>query len=110
MLPKGWPIEGLSDAESAGREAFEEAGVRGEIASRPLGSYRYMKLLKDEVTILPSQALVYGLKVTKELDTWPEKSERERRWLSPIKAAEIVWEPDLARLLRGLAKSVIFPF
>ena len=29
IIPKGWPIHGLTPAKSAAREAFEEAGVRG---------------------------------------------------------------------------------
>ena len=29
IIPKGWPIKGLKPANSAAREAFEEAGVSG---------------------------------------------------------------------------------
>ena len=36
-IPKGWPKAGLSNSELAAREAFEEAGVAGEISNRPLG-------------------------------------------------------------------------
>ena len=33
LLPKGWPMEGKSAAESALQEAFEEAGVWGVVAA-----------------------------------------------------------------------------
>ncbi|HEX4272082.1 MAG TPA: NUDIX domain-containing protein, partial [Rhizomicrobium sp.] len=39
ILPKGWLMPGLSDGQSAAREALEEAGVTGVIATTPLGSY-----------------------------------------------------------------------
>ena len=29
IIPKGWPIKGLTPAEAAAREAYEEAGVQG---------------------------------------------------------------------------------
>ena len=32
MLPKGWPMPGKSDPETASIEAHEEAGVSGEVA------------------------------------------------------------------------------
>ena len=37
-VPKGWPMNGRSDAEAAAQEAFEEAGVRGIIATEPIGT------------------------------------------------------------------------
>ncbi|MEN9850080.1 MAG: hypothetical protein RL128_243, partial [Pseudomonadota bacterium] len=32
VIPKGWPIDGLAPAQTAAREAWEEAGVEGDIA------------------------------------------------------------------------------
>jgi 8-oxo-dGTP pyrophosphatase MutT (NUDIX family) len=103
MLPKGWPMPGRTDADAAGIEAFEEAGVRGRMSALPLGSYHFIKLLKDDVSTLPSQAVIFGLRVEEILKKWPEKTERQRKWMSPAEASEAVWEPDLARFLRGLA-------
>ena len=34
VIPKGWPMQGLSDAEAASIEAWEEAGVRGDITPK----------------------------------------------------------------------------
>ena len=38
VIPKGWPIAGLAPAETAAREAWEEAGVEGDIADDGLGN------------------------------------------------------------------------
>ncbi len=39
VIPKGWPKKGKSPQYSAAREAFEEAGVVGAVAKRPVGSF-----------------------------------------------------------------------
>src|SRR6266487_779296 len=41
VIPKGWPKKGKSPQYSAAREAFEEAGVLGAVAKRPVGSFSY---------------------------------------------------------------------
>ena len=35
-IPRGWPKPGVPDAQLAAREAFEEAGVEGEIGADPV--------------------------------------------------------------------------
>lgn len=102
MLPKGWPIKGLSEAESARQEALEEAGVEGEIDTHALGSYRYSKIFSDGSSA-PGQAVIFPLAVTRERKGWKEKGQRQRRWMSPREAAEAAHEPDLARFLANLA-------
>src|SRR6185437_4781462 len=42
ILPKGWPEPNLTLAQSAAREALEEAGVVGEINTVPVGCYHYL--------------------------------------------------------------------
>jgi len=99
LLPKGWPMAGLSAVESAMQEAFEEAGVWGRPGEQPLGSYRYDKILKDGSAV-PCSVDVYAFRSMGLLDEWPEKTQRKRRWYSASAAAEQVTEPDLARFLR----------
>ncbi|MCR6636341.1 NUDIX hydrolase [Devosia sp.] len=109
MLPKGWPIKGLSEAESARQEALEEAGVEGVVDAQAIGSYRYSKLFSDG-TSTPGQAVIFPLAVTRERKGWKEKGQRQRCWMSPHEAAEAAHEPDLARFLANLAAGrVILP-
>lgn len=109
MLPKGWPIKGLSDAASAQQEALEEAGVEGSIGALPLGSYRYSKLFSDGSSV-PGQAVIFPLAVKRERKGWKEKGQRQRRWMAPDEAARLAHEPDLARFLGNLAAGrVVLP-
>jgi 8-oxo-dGTP pyrophosphatase MutT (NUDIX family) len=103
MLPKGWPIDGKSEAEAALVEAREEAGVDGEIRRKPAGAYHYIKFL-DEKRSAPAHAIVYAMKVETELSHWQEQSERQRKWMRPHKAARSVYEPDLSRFLSEVAR------
>jgi 8-oxo-dGTP pyrophosphatase MutT (NUDIX family) len=103
ILPKGWPEEGLTPAQSAAREAFEEAGVIGEIAQSPLGAYHYLKDRKDGGA-MPCSVTVFALQVTKQLDDWPEKGAREFAWLPLAEAAAQVGEPGLREILRNFGK------
>lgn len=102
ILPKGWLMDGLSPAESAAREAFEEAGVAGKTASKPVGSYHYLKERKDGGGV-PCRVDVFALHVTAELDDWPEKGAREINWLPVEQAVARVSEPGLRDLLRIFA-------
>lgn len=102
MLPKGWPMKGLSEAEAARQEALEEAGVEGVVETQAIGSYRYSKLFSDGSST-PGQAVIFPLAVTRERKGWKEKGQRQRRWMSAHEAAEAAHEPDLARFLANLA-------
>jgi 8-oxo-dGTP pyrophosphatase MutT (NUDIX family) len=98
VIPRGNPIRGLSPFESAAQEAFEEAGVRGEVEDVALGSYRYEKRRPDGPS-MPAEVEVFALAVRELLDDWPEKAQRERRWFGPAEAAEAVDELELKALL-----------
>jgi 8-oxo-dGTP pyrophosphatase MutT (NUDIX family) len=103
IIPKGWPKKGKSPHQLAAREAFEEAGVRGSIAKRSLGSFSYKKGLK-EGGIVECEVRVFPLKVKRQSKEWPEKNERKVKWLPAAKAAEKVKEPMLSKLIRRLAR------
>ena len=99
ILPKGWLMDGMTAAESAAREAFEEAGITGKIARQPLGCYHYLKARKDGGGV-PCSVDVFALEVDMQLDDWPEKGAREILWLPLDKAADQVSELGLRQLLR----------
>jgi 8-oxo-dGTP pyrophosphatase MutT (NUDIX family) len=101
VVPRGNPIAGLSAPETAAQEAFEEAGIRGEVEALPIGSYSYDKRRASGLT---EQALVdlFALRVRETLDEWPERLQRARCWFPVDEAAEAVAEADLATLIRTL--------
>ena len=102
VIPKGGRMAGKTDAEAAAQEALEEAGVRGEIARRSFGVFRYAKRLKDD-TERQCVVSVFPMEVLIQLGGWPEAHQRERRWMTPDDAAAAVHEPDLAALIRDFA-------
>lgn len=103
-IPKGWPKGRLPDAELAALEAFEEAGVEGDVGDQPIGSYAYTKRLHIFSWVRCSVD-VYPMQVRwQELD-WPEKSSRRTKWVGPDEAASMVREMQLADVLRDFARN-----
>jgi 8-oxo-dGTP pyrophosphatase MutT (NUDIX family) len=102
-IPKGWPKARLPDVELAALEAFEEAGVEGDIGDQPIGCYAYTKRLhifswvRCSVDVYPMQVRL------QELD-WPQKSSRRAKWVGPDEAVSMVREPQLADVLRDFAR------
>src|ERR1700761_7458576 len=70
-IPKGKLVEGLSLAENAAKEAFEEAGVRGHVHQKSAGSYRTMKRRGDRQILI--EVSVFLMDVTGVAKKWPEK-------------------------------------
>ena len=97
VIPKGWPMDGKTPAESAATEAWEEAGAVGVASERCLGVFTYVKDLPD--LDLPVAVAVFPVEVTKLLDDWPERKLRRRRFATVKKASKVVSDPALSRLL-----------
>src|SRR4051812_20297500 len=96
VIPKGWPMRNRTPAGTARREAFEEAGVKGELWSKkPIGSFRYMK--RDESYNDEILVRVFVLGVEQQKKKWPEKDQRRVRWFSLRQAATLVKERELAK-------------
>jgi 8-oxo-dGTP pyrophosphatase MutT (NUDIX family) len=102
IIPKGCPQKGKAPYHSAAREAFEEAGVVGAVGRRPVGSFPYEKRLKNGGLVV-CEVHVFPLRVTRQSKQWPEKEQREIKWLSANEAAKTVQEPMLSRIIRRLA-------
>jgi 8-oxo-dGTP pyrophosphatase MutT (NUDIX family) len=102
IVPKGWPIKGMNEAEAAMQEAWEEAGVKdAEVNAAPVGTYDYDKYRKNG-DVTPIEARVYVAEVENLAEEYPEENQRDRRWFSPKDAAKRVSEPGLKALLRSL--------
>lgn len=102
IIPKGWPIDGISAHEAAMTEAWEEAGVKkGRVDPISVGTYTYDKVM-DSGAPAPVEAQVYLVEVDKLVDDYPEAHQRRRKWMKPDRAAELVDEPGLKALLLDL--------
>ena len=98
VLPKGNLMAPLAPHRAAAHEAEEEAGVRGSVAKKPIGTYHYAKWRNEDAYDV-AEVTVYALLVVDELSRWKEQRQRERRWVSRAEAAEMVEEPELRALI-----------
>jgi 8-oxo-dGTP pyrophosphatase MutT (NUDIX family) len=99
IVPKGWPEDDLSPHKLAELEAYEEAGLRGQIGKKSIGRFSYIKQLSKDEKIL-CDVEVYPLAVRAQCLDWPEKGQRLLLWLKPKKAAALIDEQDLGEVIR----------
>jgi len=99
VVPKGIADPGLSLQESAGKEAWEEAGVEGQVMEDAIGSYSYPKWGAT------CTVTVYPMVVSRELPQaeWEERH-RGREWVSAGKAAQLLKQAELGPLVSALEK------
>ena len=98
VIPKGGLMPGGTPWEAAAQEAFEEAGVIGDINEIPLGAYDYVKFLKSGAGA-PCRVTVYAMAVTEDLLEWPEMEQRTTKWFGWSEAAAVVHETGLKALI-----------
>ncbi|MGB5776451.1 MAG: NUDIX domain-containing protein, partial [Sedimenticolaceae bacterium] len=98
VVPKGIIDPGHSAQESALKEAWEEAGIEGEVDDQPLGSYRYPKWGAF------CSVTVYPMAVSREIpvEEW-EEPERGRHWVSAEMASKLLKQKGLRPLVQTLA-------
>jgi 8-oxo-dGTP pyrophosphatase MutT (NUDIX family) len=92
VVPKGSLEPGLTAAETALKEAWEEAGLAGTLDRDPVGTYLYEKSGNCY------HVTVFLMQVTAASADWPERELRVRRWVRPQQA--IAWVRPQA--LRGV--------
>lgn len=102
VIPKGWPMKGLSNSEAAAREAFEEAGLVGDIAEEAVGQFHYFKRKKNGAVWL-CRVDVFPMQVKEQRRNWPEKAQRRTKWFPLQQAAMEVSDAELGELLLGWA-------
>lgn len=101
IIPKGWPMKDKSLAQAAAQEAWEEAGVRGDIERSPMGFYTYLKDRGKRLGVF-CEVHVFQINDVTLADEYPECGRRERKWVSVAEAAELVDEDDLQKILKSL--------
>jgi 8-oxo-dGTP pyrophosphatase MutT (NUDIX family) len=72
-IPKGWPMKGLDLHQAAKREAWEEAGVKGNVTKKPFGYFSYIKTLADGEKV-PSVVQVHLLETRTTRSHFPERA------------------------------------
>ena len=103
IVPKGWPMKGRSNFEAAKQEAYEEAGVKGEIASEPAGSFHYNKR-KRNGAVWRCLVEVFPMEVKSRSRSWPEKAARKTRWCKWKEAAKMVDDAALGDIIRAFGE------
>jgi len=98
IIPKGFIEYNMSPFQSAKKEAFEEAGIRGSNTTKILGSYTNRKNGSELLT------KIYSMKVTRVFKDYPEKNLRKRKWFSIYDAAKKVEIDELATIIRRLGR------
>lgn len=96
VIPKGLVESDMTPQDSAAKEAWEEAGLIGNVLPTLLGTYEYQKwgrICRVEVFLLQVEIV---------LESWPEAKKRKREWVSLAKAVKRVEEAELKRILTDL--------
>jgi 8-oxo-dGTP pyrophosphatase MutT (NUDIX family) len=95
VIPKGGICDGMSPQASAAKEAWEEAGVIGQVDVNQVGTYKYRKrgrVYRVQMYLLP----VFLLS-----ESYPEANYRQRQWVDVTTAVEVVKTTSLKRILKG---------
>lgn len=101
VIPKGWPMAGKTLPGAALTEAWEEAGIEGQVHDAEIGRYVYDKE-RDNGYAVPVEVRVFLVAVRKLRADFPEAGQRQRRWFLPDHAARLVVEPGLKDILLAL--------
>lgn len=101
IFPKGGQIEGMTPWDSAAQEAYEEAGVEGEIEAMPIGSY-FLPVTGERPK--PVEVKIFPLLVTKQRDDWKEMGVRYRHWALVPEAKRLITHEGLADVAVALAQ------
>jgi 8-oxo-dGTP pyrophosphatase MutT (NUDIX family) len=102
IVPKGWPMKDRAPYLAAALEAFEEAGVVGEVMPNQLGSYQ-ATTMDEHGGILNRRVTLFSLKVVGTLTNWPEREQRKRQWFGLEEAADRVDDAGLGDIIREMA-------
>jgi len=100
-IPKGLVDRGDTSEQTALNEAWEEAGLKGRLIGKPLGTYEYEKW---EMTLA---VVVFAMHVLEESDDWEEASFRQRKWMSFREAASLLTKHPARPMLAGARSTAL---
>lgn len=94
VVPKGHVEPNATLTDTARTEAWEEAGLVGEIDDEPLGGFFYAKAGRTYEVVL------FLMHVHDIAEDWPERRHRRRQWVRPPKAIRRLRPFGLRELVR----------
>ena len=103
-IPKGYCEAAAQAHETAVKEAYEEAGVKGVVPREPIGTFSHIK--KGPPDSGKCRVLLFPMKVTDQAASWPEKGQRRLMWAAPGEAVELV-DAGLYELIRRFTKMLL---
>lgn len=95
-IPKGWIEPRMTAADSAAKEAREEAGILGTVITPAVGAYEHRKWG------FPCRVDVFLMQVETLLEQWAEANKRDRKWLNVSAAIKQVRQAELKRIFKEL--------
>jgi 8-oxo-dGTP pyrophosphatase MutT (NUDIX family) len=98
VVPKGGIVNRMTPHDSAAKEAWEEAGVIGQVNPNKFGTYKYRKNGKIYCVQM------YSLPVEAVAQEFPEAGQRMRKWVDIDQAVGLVLQPSLKRILKQFVK------
>lgn len=103
-IPKGGISDGMSPHDSAAKEAWEEAGVIGQVIPDQFGTYKYRK----QGNIY--NVTMYLLPVEIVSEDYPEANQRQRQWLELTKAIQQIKTASLKRVFRDFVQTCLYDY
>ncbi|HLO47349.1 MAG TPA: NUDIX hydrolase [Kamptonema sp.] len=100
VIPKGLVEPDMTPQDSAAKEAWEEAGLIGNVLPTLLGIYEYPKwggICRVEVFLLQVETV---------MENWPEAKKRKREWVSINKAVKRIEEVELKQIIVDLPNTL----
>ncbi len=101
IFPKGQPEAALSDKTVAVMEAYEEAGILGEINNSIKPAEVIVRTNRGKVRLI-----IYPMRIRKLLDKYPESSIRRRLLLDSEKAMRKLDRRPLKHCVKVLVKKL----
>jgi phosphohistidine phosphatase len=98
IIPKGIIDPGLSAEEAAKMEAFEEAGIEGDLFPVSIGDYKQRKW--NGICHIK----VFIFEVNRIFDNWPEEDLRERQWFDFDEAIALIKNKSLKAIIKNFPK------
>ena len=103
IFPKGIIDPGETFVESALKEAYEEAGLRGHILEHDLGHFDDFKW-DTQLSVR-----VVMMQVVECESNWPESKQRQRRWVTRKTGDALLHKAKLKGFLAAAAKYLRAP-